>query len=55
MINATLIDININFGIDSNINRVIIKDKKTPSNVYDVVYKSFQTLKTLLEDRSYEN
>ena len=55
VINATLIDININFGIESTIDKVVIEDKKTPSDVYDIVYKSFITLKTLLEDGSYEN
>jgi len=55
VINATLIDININFGIKSTVDRVVIKNKKTPSDVYNVVFKSYETLKTLLEDRSYEN
>jgi len=55
VINATLIDINIHFGIESITKKVIIKDKKTPSDVYDVVYKSYKTLKLLLEDSSYED
>jgi len=55
VINATLIDINIHFGIESITKKVLIKDKKTPSDVYDVVYRSYKTLKLLLEDNSYEN
>ena len=55
VINATLIDINIHFGIESVTKKVLIKDKKTPSDVYNVVYKSYKTLKLLLEDSSYEN
>lgn len=55
VINATLIDINIHFGIESTIQKVEVKDKKTPSNVYDVVYKSYKTLELLLQDGSYEN
>ncbi len=55
VINATVIDINIHFGIDSTVNTVKLDSKKTPSNVYDVVYKSYETLKFLLEDKSYED
>ena len=55
VINATLIDINIHFGVTSTVDKVILDNKKTPSDVYDVVYKSYEILKTLLEDSSYEN
>jgi len=55
VINATLIELNIHFGIDSSVDEVVIDKRKTPSDVYDVVYRSYEMLKTLLEDSSYEN
>ena len=55
VINATLIDLDINFGIEFNATDVKITDKKTPSDVYDVVNKSYKILKTLLEDKNYED
>ena len=55
VINATLIDLDINFGIEFNTKDVKINGKKTPSDVYDVVNKSYHILKTLLEDKNYED
>ena len=56
VINATLIELSIHFGIDSSVEEeIVISSKKTPSDVYDVVYKSYETLKTLLKDSSYED
>ncbi len=55
VINATLIDININFDIDTNVDKVLFENKKTPSDVYDVIDQSYQILQILLKDSSYEN
>ena len=37
MINASLIDINIHFGLDFTVENIVIDSTKTPSDVYDVV------------------
>jgi len=55
VINATIIDLNINFGIEFNVKDLKINEKKTPSDVYDIVFKSYKSLKTLLDDKNYEN
>ena len=55
VINATLIDLSINFDIQTNVSKIVLSNKKTPSDVYDVINKSYHTLETLLEDSSYEN
>jgi hypothetical protein len=55
VVNATLIDLNINFGIEFNTKDVKILEKKTPSDIYDSVNKSYKILNTLLIDKNYEN
>jgi len=55
VVNATLIDINIHFGIESKIDKVAINSNETSTDVYDLVFKSYNNLQLLLKDDSYEN
>jgi hypothetical protein len=55
VINATLIDLDINFGIEFYNQEIVLTEKKTPSDVYDVLTGSYEILKALLEDKYYEN
>ncbi len=55
IINASLIDINIHFGIESDMEEVLINEDKTPSQVFDVVNNVYNTINLLMEDSSYEN
>lgn len=54
VINATLIDINIHFGIESIVKDVKLDTKKDFSDVYDVIDKSYIIIQKLLKDTSYE-
>ena len=55
VINATLIDINIHFGIETTIKDAKVDTKKDFSDVYEVIDRSYITIQKLLKDSSYEN
>jgi len=56
VINASLIDLNIHFGIEVQSKDVNIKNiDKTPFDVYDIMLNLLNITTSLLEDSSYEN